>query len=204
MNKILVKQYKNFLVEDIREILEYSNQHRDWLSGALLGQTNMTTTSDGLTWRIRFKNRDPRVIEYMYEEWEGIAPTKPRTYMGNETFNTLSYTVFREYRNFYERTKTGYWRKIYPEGFEITPKILAYWYMFEGMKKEGDQGGYTIELGKYSNKDIIKIEEEMRRRYTIELRGTENRLKKKIDEKDGEKLRRIIGPHMIDRLKYKM
>lgn len=199
-------------VQNTERILQVYKENEDILIGTLLGDASMQTYSDGKTWRLRCIQKDEQYLRHLYKLWEEFTGTEPKSIkdkQGSELwyFNTKVYSGMTEIAlKFYKKNEKGVWVKEVPEKIRITPRILAYWYMENGTKKEGTRA-YILRTDSYTKKGLEILREELNKNWGIKvnyLRTEKGNLSLYIPEKYGKIFEGIIKEYVIESMKRKL
>lgn len=128
--------------------------------GTLLGDSSLQTFTNGNSWRLRFIQKDPEYIHHLYDIFKPFVKTPPRLShdgLGNYRwyFNTIVISELDNYASAFYYRKGNRWIKRVPQNLDLTPELLAYWFMDDGSKKSNAHAYYlctdsfTLEQIKY-------------------------------------------------------
>lgn len=143
-------------------------------------------------------------VDYKYGSLKRLCESAPRERKTNDgrvayRFYTKQHKELTElYGQFYRRGK-----KIIPSDIVIDPVILAVWYM--------DDGSKSRDRDVYLNTQQFSIADQNKLLYCLRLLGIQARLSKdkkyfriRILKNSIDNFMRIIFPHIIDSMRYKL
>ncbi|KKQ59176.1 MAG: hypothetical protein US78_C0009G0001, partial [Parcubacteria group bacterium GW2011_GWD1_38_16] len=143
-------------------------------------------------------------VDYKYESLKRLCESAPKERKTNEgrvayRFFTKQHSELTElYDRFYKQGK-----KVIPLDIVVDPVILAVWYM--------DDGSKSRDRDVYINTQQFSIADQNRLLYCLRLLGIQARLNKdkkyfriRILKDSINNFMRIIYPHIVDSMKYKL
>lgn len=194
------------------ETLTKFKENQEVLIGTLLGDASLQTYSDGKTWRLRYLQKNEEYIKHLYEIWNSFTGTPPKLATdknGNKRwyFNTLTFNGFTDIAlKFYTKSPKGSWIKKVPSDIEITPKILAYWYMDDGSKKSNCASNYLC-TDSFSREDLDLLKHKLDQSCGIRVnyhRTEKKNIRLYIPKKYNETFENLIQPYILPSFKYKL
>jgi recombination protein RecA len=179
-----------------------SEVQHDIVVGSLLGDGAMRCKANALL-EVNHSARQRRYVEWKYRSLAEFVRTPPRARNGNGgrvayRFVTRSLPVFTPYfRLFY-----GEGKKRVPE-LELSPLALAVWFMDDGCKS---RRAVYLNTQQFEVDDQLRLLALLREQWEIE--GALNRDKCyhriRISVDSTERLKKIIEPHLLAELRYKL
>lgn len=179
---------------------------RSIIIGSILGDGYMkimTDTSDAFL-EVNHSIKAKDYVDFKYNSLKRICKSKPKE--RENTDNRITYRFFTKqhpeltelYKKFY---KNG--RKMIPENLEINPLILSVWYM--------DNASKSHDSDIYLNTQQFSFQEQKRLLSFLRNIGIRARLNKdkkyyriKILKESISKIMKIIEPHIIESMRYKL
>lgn len=211
-------------------MVPFNQEHKDLIFGSLLGDGNLSTETQGRTWRFRVGHAET-FKPYTMHKYDILKPycgsppilnvTEPDPRTGKIykrwTFNTLVADQLKFYGDMFYRynPKTQRFEKDAPSLNNIkknlTPRALCYLYMDDGaIKSLGHSNGMRICTERFSIEGVTRIQTALRDLYGLNVTLTkkvafgEERKRISILEKDSTTFRNLIQPYLVDRMKYKV
>lgn len=156
-----------------------NNIQKDILMGVLLGNnhldSNITLESlnNGITYRVCFLHKNKNYIYHLYNIFQDFVTIPPKSFNTKNgqiiwSFKTITHPCFRFYAHqFYDKSD----KKKVPRLIHrwLTPRAIAYWFMFSGSIKNLDQKYIRFEVTHFSKKEVEILSAAFERCYNISL-----------------------------------
>lgn len=204
-------------------------QHqKDLIIGTLLGDGNLQTESQGRNWRYRAIQKSKHK-DYLFHKYEILSPlcaTMPKESSvfdertGNESqgwnFNTLTQPSLKFFADMFYTYDSNQqkWVKNVPLKIKkfLTPRALAYFYMDDGaLKWLGHSNAMRICSENFSLEGNKRIQNCLLDSFEIQTNLIKKTLKNgdvssriSIPERSSESFRKLIEPHLVECMKYKV
>jgi hypothetical protein len=172
--------------------LELTEIQKEVLIGCLLGDANLSTETQGRTWRLRMlhgeKQKDYIEAKYqIFKEFCGTGVsayvTKPDTRTGKPStrysFNTLVYPCFRHYGNMFYGTDLI---KKVPSNIHqlLTGRVLAYWFMDDGALKAANTLGVRFCSESFSVEDNERLSNALKDKFGLLVTVPKHRISRSL------------------------
>ena len=184
------------------------------LVGLLLGDGHLESVTRDQTYRLKVEHslKQKEYVDWLYERFKDLIRNKP--YLKEKTvhekkfssygFTTHSSGEFRFYaQQFYDGRK-----KRIPRLFEklIDPLALAIWFMDDGSFKSSHHKTYIIHAVGYTKSDLESVQKILVKKFGIKvaLHKQYDRWRIYFLSETANKFRKLIEPHMIPSMKYKL
>jgi hypothetical protein len=196
----------------------FPSHQLDVIIGSLLGDARLECRSKGERYpvsarlRIHQGEKQKEYVFWKYEQLKNLVSRSPRRIKAGcdiqrkiDWYSWYFHTRTMEelgpiYHYFY---KSG--EKILPGNIEqlLTPRAMTIWFMDDG-SNTGES--YTISTHCFAMKDQLRILDFLKEKFEISATILKDRLKLKIriGRKEYLKLNRIIEPHIIPSMNYKI
>ena len=179
-----------------------SGVQQEIITGTLLGDGAMRCKTNALL-EINHSVHQRSYVDWKYRHLQALVRTPPKLRKGNGDriacrFVTLSLPELTPYyRLFYESGK-----KRVPD-VELTPLTLAVWFMDDGCRSRNAVYLNTQQFDLESQERLVSaLEEQWRIRATLNRDKTYRRVRISVD--GTTRLRRLIEPHVLPELRYKL
>lgn len=154
-----------------------------------------------------------RQIEYVtwkYSEWASWVLTSSATRLKgnrlgtksmNVSFATVSHPTLGEFRSrFYQG------RKVVPEDLTLSPLALAVWFMDDGSRKSRSCRGLYLNTQAFRPDEVAMLQWFLERDFSIRsgLRTQADGLQVYIPSAQVDGFVRVVEPHVIQHMKYKL
>lgn len=199
-----------------------NEEQQEVLVGCLLGDANLQTFNNGVTWRIRiihkaahegylfkkyrlFKNLCSSPPAYAEVFDERTKKTYNRWFFNSQVNASLRFLAQKFY--IYDPA-TERWIKRVPSDIEqlLTPKGLAYWYMDDGaLKWKGKSNAVRLCTDSFSEEDVKLLCKVLKNKFHLEtsIQRKDCRPRIYIKEKSYPKLRELVLEHLHPNMYYK-
>eukprot|EP01018_Ginkgo_biloba_P004135 Gb_32793 [translate_table: standard] len=208
----LMQQIKPFITLDKTDInkhlsLKLIAEQREILIGMLLGGAQIDSHDENKTYEIRFEFNKKMEIQnilkaHLHERFfEWLKPSDHVSLPAEEIphqFSTVSHSSFRFYANQFRSEG----QPVIPRLMHrwLSPRILAYWYMYGGRKSTS--GDIVLNEQKYRAKDVERITKALKARSInclIKRRGKHFQIR--CQGGDANRLWKLMEPCILDDLK---
>lgn len=200
-------------LKDMKRTLKLSKFQCEVIVGVILGDGHMET-NNGITYRLKIEHsiKQKEYTCWLYgclQNWVLKEPCeKKKAVFGkvftNIWFNTVSHVALRYYGNIFYRGKT----KTIPINIAklLTPVSLAVWFMDDGSIKSKFHKTLLINTQSFPKDKLKFLQEAILRKLQINsfLRKQKKGFQLEFRGQDAINLAKIIEPHLIDSMKYKI
>ena len=146
-----------------------TQEQKEILFGALLGDASLQTYTGGKTWRARFikSNAHQEYLFYLYSIFSPFVSTPPKSISDDNGhvswyFNTTASSDLKEFGDCFYIKIGGKFLKIVPTNSQLvkylTPLALSFWYMDHGTHKS-NSNAYYLCTDCFSLKDLKRLGE---------------------------------------------
>lgn len=198
-------------IEDYKKNLKLSSLQREIVVGLALGDGHLET-NNGKTYRLMVEHgiQQKEYLDWIYNQFQEWTGTPPKLKLKNgKPFSYHFSTYSHELLGFYGEKFYFNKKKVMPEIIEelITPLSLAIWFMDDGSLKSKRHNTYIIHTLGFQKAELERIQEVLKRKFEIETRlhkQKEKYLRLYILSKSALKFRKIVSPHILPSLEYKL
>ena len=145
-------------------------------------------------------------VEWKYEILKDIVKTPPQRRKQNKGLWKEAYRFYTRQHPFIDEVYQKFYKdgkKVIPKGFNLTPFMLAVWFMEDGScTKKGDI---------YLNCQQFDIDSQRRLLHALRQLGIRARLNKdgryyriRIKKESKERFLELVSPYVIDSMRYKL
>ena len=185
-----------------RMLLSLSLRQKEILIGCILGDAYIAPRG-----KIRIEQSDKQqdYVEWKYNEFKSLSyPSKPRKVIHKvKKMNKEYLAVFFDLRQYFRPWRNIFYvgkQKIFPKGILLSPLSLAVWYM--------DDGCWTgkkcvISIESFKGESCRNIQEAFYKQFGIETTIGKNG-KLTVRKRSHETFYKLIDPHMLPSMKYKI
>lgn len=186
--------------------LKITKLQKEILIGLILGDAHLERSPNGLSYRLKIeqsKNKKDYIdhLYDLYKDWTNLPPKNKRE-------NLFFQSKFSESLWFYGTTfynKDNI--KIIPKLINrwLTPRAIAYWYMDDGSIKSKHSKGVFFNTQGFTFTEVNRLSNILNKKYNLitTLRKDRDKYQIYVSGHSYENLRNIIGPYLIDSMKYK-
>lgn len=212
-NSKLIKEYKSSLTSLSKVQWEAS-------IGLILGDASLQTQDKGITYRLKFEwgNKNKPYLDHvfnLFNEWVISSPhQKTRTSPKGNTvvnwgFQTVSHSAFNELGDLFLSNA----KKSIPDSLiekHLTGRGLAYWFMDDGGKldynKNSKNQGVVLNTQSFTEKEVLKMSEELSSKFNFECSVRSNKGKKiiVINSVSYPLFINLVDPYIIPVMRYKL
>ncbi len=187
---------------------------RSILVGLLLGDGHLETVTRDRTYRLKVEHslKQKEYVDWLYAEFADFIRNPPytKTKTLNEKkflsygFTTYSSETFRFYAQQYYNGR----KKIIPKLFTklIDPLALAIWFMDDGSFKSIHHHTYIIHSVGYIKSDLEIVQNVLEKKFGIKvaLHKQYDRWRIYVLSESAHAFKKLIEPHVIPSMKYKL
>lgn len=200
-------------LEDHKSTLTLNKKQRELLIGLLLGDGHLET-QNGRTHRLKVEHsiKQKDYVDWLYQNFFDWVNQPPKARVKDSFdkkvvgygFTTYSTGLLRFYAQQFYLDK----KKIMPKMIHklLSPLALAIWFMDDGSWKSNYHHTYIIHALGYDKKELELVKEAIEKKFGIRV-GIHKQYDKwriYVYSDSSEKFRRIIKPHVIPSMKYKL
>ena len=191
-----------------------TNIQREILIGILLGDANLQTFNNGITYRLQILQKNQEYCEHLYKVFQNFVTTPPKPIITKKGeiiwyFNTLTHPCFRFYgQQFYSFENNKTVKKI-PKFINklVTPCSIAYWFMDDSSAKlKTCSNAVRFCTDNFSKIEVKYLCDIFIKKYNIKAIPQKHRkdhYRIYILEESGKNLRNIIFPFLRNEMMYK-
>ncbi|TSC57860.1 MAG: hypothetical protein Greene041619_935 [Candidatus Peregrinibacteria bacterium Greene0416_19] len=204
------------ILESYKATLALTPHQREVLVGLILGDGHIEQSPCTSRARLKVEQR-ASVREYVqwlhdtFQEWVRGPLRQKRTFLkvtgkfyDKYCFHTFTHEAFLEYRNLFYRDG----RKTVPSTIAdyLTALGLATWFMDDGSVKSHQSRGRIINTHAFTTEEVQLLCMVLREKFQLEARPRKQRdgIQIYISGRSAETLQRLIEPHMISIMRYKL
>ncbi|PIU14821.1 hypothetical protein COT20_02455 [bacterium (Candidatus Gribaldobacteria) CG08_land_8_20_14_0_20_39_15] len=201
-------------VENYKLTLKLNPRQKEILVGVLLGDGHLerlyTPTLARLKIEHSLKQKD--YVHWLYQEFKNWVRSEPKIkqvkIFGKIYFNygfcTHGHRLLGNFHTKFYKNKI----KIVPCDISdlLTPLNLAVWFMDDGSIKSNRHKGIFLNTQSFSTEDVERLQKALKEKFFIESTTRRDKNGKQIylGGINGEKLIRLIRPHIISSMFYKI
>jgi len=172
--------------------------------GCILGDGHLLKTTRGFCLRINHSLKQKALVDWKYGVLKEIS-TPPKVYKKSSYyFRTVSHPMMLYYRNLFYRGKY----KVVPRELAgyMDPVVLAVWIMDDGTNELGHSRCLRINTQCFSLEDQLRLMQILQEKFGIitTFNRDKDRYRLRVSRESMEKLIRLIEPHIIKEMYYKI
>ena len=205
---------RSIVIENYKTTLSLTQRQKEILIGMILGDGHLEKLYTPQLSRLKvehsYKQKD--YVNWLYSEFKNWVRTEPKSKIKNVWgkihtnygFCTYGHRLLGNFqKEFYQEKK-----KIIPTDLSknITPLVLAVWYMDDGSIKSSKHKGVFLNTQSFTKKDVGNLQDILRSKFGIvtTTRMAVGGEQIYLGGKSGEKFIKIIESFVIPSLKYKI
>ncbi len=179
-----------------------SEEQRAVIVGSLLGDGTLLSTTAGWCFRVHHGVRQKGYVDWKYRVLQSLVRTPPRVSGSGYYFRTVTHPAFSDLRARFYAGRT----KVVPIAYMteiLSPLALAVWIMDDG---SADGNAVRINTQSFTEEENRRLMVVLSRRYGLRatLNRDKNAFRLRIAATDRDNLARLLEPHMLPELRYKI
>ncbi len=194
--------------------LKITNRQKQIIIGKILGDGCLETVN-GVTYRLKIehgaKQRD--YVKWLYLELKNLVTGKPKLKL-HSSFNRKNSEKYW-FNTVYSPSLRFYAKQFYPQGKKgvpklikrwLTPLTLAVWFMDDGSVKSKECRGKILNTHSFDVESLKRLQSAMKSNFDIKttLRKQKDGTQIYIPASEYQKLKKVIGRHILPLFKYKL
>jgi len=202
------------IIEEYKSKLFLSDRQKEILVGAILGDGHLEKLFSPKLSRLKIEHsyKQRKYVDWFYKEFRNWVRTKPKQKIKkawnkiyiNYGFSTYGHRLLGAVqKEFYSDRK-----KVIPSNLfkNVTPLVLAVWYMDDGSVKSNKHKGVFLNTQGFRGKDVKTLQDVLKNKFGVASSTRKDQTGKQIyiGGKFGEKFIRIIEPFIILPMRYKI
>ena len=204
---------RSIIIEDHKKALTLTKRQRELIVGLLLGDGHLETQNNR-TYRLKVEHgiKQKEYVDWLYEnfsEWVH-QPPKARTKdsFGKEIISYGFTTYSSGFLRFYAQQFYSDKEKIIPRVIHtlLSPLAIAIWFMDDGSWKSSAHRTYIIHALGYRKSELNLVRKVFQKKFGIRvgIHKQYERWRIYVYSDSSERFRKLIEPHVIPSLKYKL
>ena len=206
---------RSIVIENYKQTLSLTKRQEEILIGMILGDGHLeklyTPELSRLKVEHSYKQKD--YVDWLYQEFKNWVRTEPKVKIKkvwgkihtNYGFTTYGHKLLGNFQNeFYDKDK----KKVISISLikNITPLVLAIWYMDDGSVKSSKHKGVFLNTQSFNREGIKELQNILEKKFGISSSTRKDETGEQIylGGNSGEKFIRIIESFVIPSLKYKI
>ena len=202
------------VIEEYKNKLSLSKRQKEILIGMILGDGHLEKLYTPEIGRLKVEHsyKQREYVDWLYEEFKDWVRTKPKRKLKkvwnkihcNYGFSTYGHRLLGYFQKEFYRER----KKVIPSSLikNITPLVLAVWYMDDGSIKSNRHKGIFLNTQSFNDCDVRKLQKILENKFGIlsSTRKDEKGEQIYIGGKLGEKFVNVIRPYIIPSMRYKI